>query len=217
MSYPIPQITYDPGSGLITLPFTCPPIQKAGADLTGADEYDAQRTDSVTSSGLVQSVIDRVDTYRTLTLSFVPDADIPAWSAFMLWAIQGFTFNFFPDATDTDTHFLCTIAGTNWTPKWAFFQMKQFTLKLRLAAEGQDAGTGEDPGGGDTEPITLNVVSPSPGDFSVAHGLGAVPTAVIPVVTADGLMRLQATGWDASNVYLSASAGGLTALVYVFP
>src|SRR5580765_7086698 len=132
MAYP--QIQYDPGTGLVTLPFTFPPVENAGVDENGADEYDAIRMDSVTSTGLVQIVVERVDNFRTLKMTNVPIEDIPLWAAFMAYAVQGFPFNYFPDASDAATVFLCILEDTSWTPKWNMRLLRQFTMKLRLAA-----------------------------------------------------------------------------------
>lgn len=213
MAYP--KITYNPGTGLVTLPFTYPPVSQAGVDEDGADEYDSIRTDSVTNSGKVQSVVERVDRYRTLNMTYVPNADIVAWSRFMWFASYGYTFNFFPDA-GSSTSILCTLAETNWTPKFGFRGIKQFTIKLRLAELGQDAGpTGGETGTG-TPPTVISFTASAAGDFDVAHDLGSALVAAVPIPTDAGVVRLQDPGWDTSNIHLNASAGGLTGVVVLF-
>ncbi len=55
-------------------------------------------------------------------------------------------------------------------------------------------------------PATAN-----PGNFQIAHGLGAVPVAVAIAMTSAGAIWMQMpTKWDATYVYLTASDGGLT-------
>lgn len=84
MVFPLPKIIYDAGSGAVTLQFTYPPISKPGTD-----ELTATRHDSDTISGIRQSIIERIDEYRTLQMDFVPQADEANWSAFMLYALTG--------------------------------------------------------------------------------------------------------------------------------
>lgn len=50
----------------------------------------------------------------------------------------------------------------------------------------------------------------APGNFTVAHGLGKVPTLVIIRMSSGGNIWLQATPYDATNLYLVASAAGIT-------
>src|SRR5678815_3558769 len=99
MALVVPKIVYDAGSGPVTLAFTFPPVEKAGADGAGADEYSAIREDSVTESGLVQSVVHRIENFRTLNMTYVPDDDILDWAAFLQFSLQGFTFSYYPDST----------------------------------------------------------------------------------------------------------------------
>jgi hypothetical protein len=63
---------------------------------------------------------------------------------------------------------------------------------------------------------TIPVVSTAPGNFQVAHGLDAVPTSVIIVMTSPGAIWLNgAQPPDAIYVYLVASDAGVTANVIV--
>ena len=57
---------------------------------------------------------------------------------------------------------------------------------------------------------SITVTSTAPGAFSVAHGLGAVPTQVVPVPLSAGFMWFQQpTGWDSPYPYLVASDAGV--------
>jgi hypothetical protein len=79
------------------------------------------------------------------------------------------------------------------------------------------------PGGGEvlggTAPhyaaFRIAVTSPNPGDFTIAHNLGRVPTTIELVLTSDGIVRFQPTMWDDTNVYLSASDTGLTCILII--
>ena len=51
----------------------------------------------------------------------------------------------------------------------------------------------------------------APGNFTLAHGLGTTPSAVVVSMTAGGAIWLQSpTGFDGTNLYLVASDAGLT-------
>jgi len=50
----------------------------------------------------------------------------------------------------------------------------------------------------------------SPGNFAVAHGLGKSPTLVMVRMKSGGAIWLQSPGYDATNLNLVASDGGIT-------
>jgi hypothetical protein len=55
------------------------------------------------------------------------------------------------------------------------------------------------------------------GNFTVAHGLSAAPSAVLIVMTCGGSIWLQTpTGFDATNLYLVASDADLTGNAILF-
>ena len=95
-SAPLPQIIYDAGAGPVTVTPTYPNVQKPYLD-----NFEAVRHDSITSSGLRQSMVERVD--RTVTVNFenVPWTDLPMWEGFFAYAVQGGSFEYFPDNTAT--------------------------------------------------------------------------------------------------------------------
>ena len=76
-------------------------------------------------------------------------------------------------------------------------------------------GTFKAPGAAGVTPVALT--PSSPGDFTVAHGLGTTPTAVSVSMTSSGAIWLQyPTGFDSTNLYLTASDGPLTATAICF-
>lgn len=66
--------------------------------------------------------------------------------------------------------------------------------------------------------VTPIALAPSVGgNFTVAHGLGTTPNAVVVSMTSSGAIWLQSpTGFDATNLYLTASDGPLTANAICF-
>jgi hypothetical protein len=133
MSYPIPRIVYNPGSGNVTLNFTYPPIQKAMLD-----DKEAVRHDSMSSSGLRQVAVERVDTIKPLQFENVPWADLPACGAFIDYALLGGEFSYFPDATLTAFQ-TYELLDTNFSPKFNARGLSKFSLKLRLVPGGDSA------------------------------------------------------------------------------
>lgn len=125
-----PKITYNDGAAQ-TLPFYLPPIGKPFA------WRDAVRHDSVSSGGVKQTAVERVDEFLEINMAFVePTDDIAAWHAFMTWAILGGEFEYFPDA-DVDVSDTYTLEDTTWkAERAAARQWYKFKLKFRKAVAG---------------------------------------------------------------------------------
>jgi hypothetical protein len=69
MAYP--HIIYNSGTGPVTLLFTFPPIQKPNVIEYGTGDErkrEGEGVDSITQSGLKQSITFRVDIFRTLNM-----------------------------------------------------------------------------------------------------------------------------------------------------
>jgi hypothetical protein len=65
--------------------------------------------------------------------------------------------------------------------------------------------------------ITPVPLAPSaPGNFTVAHGLGAAPVAAPIEMTSGGAIWFQTPGYDATNLYLVASDAGVTGRAQCF-
>jgi hypothetical protein len=130
MAYLIPQIAYDAGLGLTFLNFTYPDVQKPMAD-----PLDALRHDSITSSGLRQTVTERVDTLKDVNLENIPWVDLPALATFMNYAIGGGSFRYYPDVT-ASAYDTWELVDTKFDPKWNARGLSKCTLKLRRVPGG---------------------------------------------------------------------------------
>lgn len=64
--------------------------------------------------------------------------------------------------------------------------------------------------------VTIPFDTTAPGAFTLAHNLGIVPTSVIFEFTIGGTVWFQPQRYDATNLYLVASDGGITGVVVVF-
>lgn len=135
MSFPVPKIVYDPGTGTVNLPFTYPPVQKSGAP-----DLEATRHDSISISGLKQTISERVDEFLPLQIDFVPLADLPAWEDFMRFALAGGEFLYYADATSVHA-FVYTLEDTKWQPKRNFYGISKFTLNMRKVVGADQTGS----------------------------------------------------------------------------
>lgn len=122
-----PKFAYDPGTGIVDFTPTWPPT-----DQTPLSPLSAVRHDSVTSSGIKQSVVERIDEFRTLSFANVPVDDMAAWRSFLSYALTGGQFTYYPDETDLITFLEYTLEDTDWAPKRVSWKNFSFTLKMRL-------------------------------------------------------------------------------------
>lgn len=60
--------------------------------------------------------------------------------------------------------------------------------------------------------VEIEITAAAPGAFTVAHGLGAEPALVLLQMTSDGEIWFQVARYDANNLYLEASAAGVTCI-----
>lgn len=90
-----PKIVYTPAGGTEqTLNFVFPPRQVPGFQKT------AVRHDNVSTAGIRESVLERVDEFLEFTMDFIQSgADLAGWQAFLDHALTGAAFAYFPDAS----------------------------------------------------------------------------------------------------------------------
>jgi len=89
-----PKIVYTPSGGTEqTLSLVFPPRQLSGYQKT------AVRHDNVSTAGVRESVLERVDEFLELSMQFVKaGADLANWQAFLDYAMTGAAFSYYPDA-----------------------------------------------------------------------------------------------------------------------
>lgn len=72
-------------------------------------------------------------------------------------------------------------------------------------------------GGIVTSVVKVNLAPSVPGNFTVPHGLGAIPAFVLIQMTSGGSIWFQTPlKFDVANLYLSASDGGITGIAIIF-
>lgn len=130
-AFPIPRIRYNDGSGSVDLVPTYPPTKKPYMD-----DLKAVRHDSFSSSGIRQSMLERVDTIKHVEMENIPWADLPTlWQPFMTFAIEGGQFEFFPDSTAT-AFATYELVEDQITPTFSSRGLSKISFTIRLVPGG---------------------------------------------------------------------------------
>lgn len=124
----VPKFSYWNGSEIVDFVPTFPATKK-----TSQGPLEAIRHDSITSTGIKQSITERIDTFLILPFENVPESDMAGWEAMMAVLIEGVQFDYYEDSTSTPgTGFVAyTLEDTSWKPKWVSWLNYSFTLTLR--------------------------------------------------------------------------------------
>ncbi|MGH9342870.1 MAG: hypothetical protein ACRD19_03800 [Terriglobia bacterium] len=122
-----PQIIYDPGTGPVALAFTYPPRNVA------AYNFVATRHDNVASSGVRESILERIDNFLEIQMQAVlSGVDVAAWNSFMQFALTGGQFAYYPDSSQgAFTNYW--LEQTTWNAAYKAAGMYSFKLKFRQA------------------------------------------------------------------------------------
>lgn len=94
-----------------------------------ADDREAQRHDSFSLSGLVQSLHWRTDRYKNLQFDLIPHSQKPNWEAFIDAVITGQLFQYYPDATQPG-YTVYLLADAKWAP--SFLYIGHSKVKMRV-------------------------------------------------------------------------------------
>ena len=120
-----PKIVYNPGGGEVTLTFLRP------ARMLPGYHREAVRHDNVSTAGVRESVLERVDEFLTFEMPYVSTgADLTAWAAFMNYALAGGQFQFYPDASQVD-YTLYWLEDTTWLAAYKAAGEFSFAVKFR--------------------------------------------------------------------------------------
>lgn len=83
-----------------------------------------------------------------------------------------------------------------------------------IASAGGNSGNGS--GGGSQIVDNINITTTTPGDFTIVHNLGIVPSSVTIQMTSGGQIWFQTLRYDSTNLYLVASDTGLTCIAQIW-
>lgn len=123
MAYP--QITYYSGSTLVTLPFTYPPRNVAAYNSV------ATRHDNISSSGVRESILERIDNFLEIEMETVlSGADVQNWNEFMQYALEGNQFSYYPDAS-LGSYVNYWLDDSSWNAAYRAPGLYSFKLKFR--------------------------------------------------------------------------------------
>jgi len=119
-----PKIVY-PAGGTNTLNFGQYPR------LVPAYYQRAERTDSISTAGVKQSILQRIDNFLDFTMEWVASStDIQNWNAFFAQALQGTAFDYYPDSSQ-GTFTTYTLEDVEWKAAWKSLGRYSFKVKFR--------------------------------------------------------------------------------------
>lgn len=108
-----------------------PPVGKVPVD-----KQHAERTDSVSSSGLRQSITERIERVLTLDFPAIPESDLNNWDAFITWILGAGQFDYYPDS-GSSSHNTYQVVDTDLGPERIGYQLYKITLNLRRVVSAQ--------------------------------------------------------------------------------
>jgi hypothetical protein len=123
----VPKFAYNPGTGVIDFIPSFPAVNK-----TPFGPRIATRHDSTTTSGLRQSVLERIDIMKILDFVTVPESDMSNWDAFFSYALGGGQFTYYPDSTDDLIYIDYSLEDVEWKPKRIAPGFYSFSMTMRL-------------------------------------------------------------------------------------
>jgi hypothetical protein len=126
MSYP--KIVYTPAGGTEqTLNFGAPPTRQP------ATWKSAVRHDNVSSAGVRESVLERVDRFMEINLDWIrAGADLANWQAFLDHALTGGAFAYYTDSS-VESFVNCLLEDTETRIEFKATGIYSLTLKFRQA------------------------------------------------------------------------------------
>ena len=123
MSSPYVKFVYNPGSGQVTFQPTYAPRNLPALSPV------ATRHDNIASSGLKESILERIDQFLELDFKHVPSSDVTAWKNFLNYALAGGAFQFYLDASSAN-YINYTLDSTDGA--LAYVSLGLYSLKLKL-------------------------------------------------------------------------------------
>lgn len=121
-----PKIKYPTGADSpTTLSFVYPPRMVPHAAL------QTVRHDNIASSGQAERIFEQTADFLVFTMEYVKlGSDVSAWDTFMRQALQGISFDYFPDAA-VNSFTSYELEDTNWVPAFKSLGMFSFSVKAR--------------------------------------------------------------------------------------
>jgi len=177
-------------------------------------EGEAERSDAISASGLVQTIFLWSSEYASFEMQWLARGqEAAAWQDFLKTAIKGTPFDYYPDA---DAPQYSTYFSTEKAYKQPYKSVGRYNTSVRWRFLRSDSRPVPAAQGTPTWGTEIPVLSPAPGNFTVVHGLGAVPAGALVQMTSGGEIWFQAGLYDATNVLLRASEANLTARVMLW-
>ncbi len=108
----LPKIVYDAGAGPVVLTFQRGPQEFRAS-------WDTRAHDNLATSGVRERVLEAHDiliTFRMGHMRVDDPTDLPAWAAFMKFALGGGQFGFYPNV-DIDEQYHCVVDDDGFEPE----------------------------------------------------------------------------------------------------
>jgi hypothetical protein len=121
-----PKIVYTPvGDTEQTLNFTSPPRLQPGY------LKSAIRHDNISTAGVRESVLERIDSFLDFTVDYIQaGTDLAGWAAFLDYALEGGAFAYYPDASQPGS-INCLLEVTNAEIAYKAPGVYSLSLKFR--------------------------------------------------------------------------------------
>jgi hypothetical protein len=119
-----PKIVY-PTGGANTLSFGQYPR------LVPAYYQVAARTDSISTAGVKQSILQRIHNFLDFTMEYVAlGTDVTNWAGFFATALAGTAFDYYPDSS-LASFTTYTLEDVEWKAAWKSLGRYTFKMKMR--------------------------------------------------------------------------------------
>ena len=129
MAYP--KITYTDSNGPETLQFQLPPTGKPYVWL------EAARTDTLSTSGVKQSMTKNVAEYLEITMQYAAIGDdMDGWTRFLRYSLLGGPFIYYADGDIDQISANYTLEDTSFKPAFVCMGFQKFALKFRKLVTG---------------------------------------------------------------------------------
>lgn len=124
----LPKIVYDAGAGLVVL-------QCVRGPRAFQCFYKTRKNDNLATSGVRERVLEGNDILITFEMPAMrADDDLPAWAAFMKFALAGTQFDFYPNV-DINEHYHLVSEDEGWEPARTGLGVYAAAFKFRVAPD----------------------------------------------------------------------------------
>lgn len=124
----LPKIVY-PAASSTSFQFRLP-----GTNVVYPHSLHAVRHDNISAHGNRETIYERTDRFLEFDIEYSQlGTDLTNWKAFMLYALQGGPFDYYPNSATSD-YVTYVLEDTNWVPAYKALKFYSFHVKFRKYA-----------------------------------------------------------------------------------